>query len=222
VRWRSRFRLREQLRTALWPVPLASALVGLLAAASVWRLDEWGRWTLLGFKAGGATALAAGVVGAMITFIGIVFSTLLMALQFASVQLTPRALKLSLNDPMAKATFGVFVATFLYALIVMARISDDFVPQLALLGVSTLAIVSVLVFLVLVSHIAKALRPGQAIVLVGRRGRRTLAQMYPGQSGHRARAPSPRPPRPAVGPPDESSPMTGFPALSSPATSRGW
>jgi uncharacterized membrane protein len=179
VSWSQRFGVREHLRTALWPVPLVSALAGLLAAAIVWRLDEWGGWTLLGFKAGGATALTAGVVGAMITFIGIVFSALLMAVQFASAQLTPRALKLSLNDPMAKAALGVFVATFMYALIVMARISDDFVPQLALLGVSTLAIVSLLVFLLLVSHISKALRPGQAIVRVGHLGRRTLAQTYP-------------------------------------------
>lgn len=176
--WSLRFHVREHLRSALWPVPLVCGLVGLLAAAITWRLDEWGGWTLLAFKAGGATALTAGVVGAMITFIGIVFSAVLMAIQFASAQLTPRALRLSLNHPMMKAALGVFVATFLYALTVMARISDDFVPQLALLGVSALAVVSLLVFLMLVSHVGEALRPAQVATLVGRHGRRTLAQTY--------------------------------------------
>ena len=192
--WSQRARVREYLRTALWPVPLVSALTGSLTGAIMWRLDEWGGWTLLGFKPGGATALTAGVVAAMITFIGIVFSAVLMAVQFASAQLSPRALKLSLNDPMAKAALGTFVATFLYALIIMARIGNDFVPQLALVGVNVLALVSLLVFLVLVSHIARALRPGQVIVLVGDLGRRTLAQMYPepiGTAGdRRAHAPS--------------------------------
>ena len=111
--WILRFRLQEYLRSALWPVPLVCAVLGTLAAAIMWRLDQWGGWVLLDFKPGGATALTAGVVGAMITFIGIVFSVLLVALQFASSQLTPRALKLSLSDPVAKAALGVFVATFL-------------------------------------------------------------------------------------------------------------
>jgi uncharacterized membrane protein len=177
--WRWRYALGEQLRTALWPVPLASALLGLIAGAIAWRLDQLGGWSLLAFKPGGATALAAVVVGAMITFIGIVFSVLLMAVQFASAQLTPRALKLSLNDPIGKAALGSFVGTFLYALIVMARISDDFVPQLAVVGISVLALVSLLMFLMLVSHVGQGLRPAEVVARVGRAGRRTLRQTYP-------------------------------------------
>ena len=150
----------------------------------------------------------------MVTFVGIVFSALLMAVQFASAQVTPRALKLSLNDPVTKAALGIFVATFLYALVVMARIRDDFVPQLALLGVSALAIVSILVLLLLVSHIIKALRPGQVIALVGRLGRETLGEMYPEESGRRATAPPSRPPRSPARPPGGSSRTTGLPASS--------
>jgi uncharacterized membrane protein len=65
----------------------------------------------------------------MITFIGVVFSALLMAVQFASAQLTPRTLRLSLNDPVAKAALGVFVAAFLHALVGMARISTPSFPS---------------------------------------------------------------------------------------------
>ena len=36
-----------------------------------------------------------------------------MAVQFASAQVTPRALKLSLNDPLTRGRLGIFVATFL-------------------------------------------------------------------------------------------------------------
>jgi uncharacterized membrane protein len=178
VSWNVRFVLRQHLRGALWPVPFASALGGLLAAAIMWRLDEWGRWALLGYRPAGATALTAAVVGTMITFIGIIFSALLMAVQFASAQLTPRALKESLNDPVTKAALGTFMATFVYALVVIARIRDDFVPQLALAGVIVLAVLSLSMFLGLVSHVGHALRPANVAALIGRLGRRTLALTY--------------------------------------------
>jgi uncharacterized membrane protein len=181
--WALRFRLREHLQSALWPVPLACAAVGLAAAAGAWRLDRWGGWVLLDFKAGGATALTAGVVGTMITFVGIVFSVMLVAIQFASSQLTPRALKLSLSDPVVKAALGLFVATFIYALTVMARITDTFVPQLAVLGAGLLTFASLIAFLVLVTHVGQALRPANVMGHVGRFGRRTLEAIYPEPAG---------------------------------------
>ena len=220
--WSQRARVSEYLRTALWPVPLVSALAGSLAGAIMWRLDEWGRWTILGFKPGGATALTAGVVAAMITFIGIVFSAVLMAVQFASAQLSPRALKLSLNDPMAKAALGTFVATFLYALIIMARIGTDFVPQLALVGVNVLALVSLLVFLVLVSHIARALRPGQVIVLVEIWGDGRSCRCTRRRSERRATATPAHPARTLARLRGASSPTRGFRVSFVRATSRVW
>lgn len=176
--WSRRYNLREQFRSGLWVVPLVCGVAGLLAASVTWRLDAWGGWALLHYKPAGATALAAAVVGTMITFIGIVFSILLMAVQFASAQLTPRALSVALNDPIVKIALGLFVATFLYSMVVLARISEDFVPQLAMLSLGTLAVASLLVFLLLVSHVSQALRPAYAVSRVGRLGQRTLALTY--------------------------------------------
>ena len=60
---------------------------------AAWRLDRWLEWTLFDFETKGATALTAAIVGATLTFLGTAFSVLLVVVQFASTQLTPRALR---------------------------------------------------------------------------------------------------------------------------------
>lgn len=181
--WRLRFRLVEHVRTALWPVPIAGGISGLLAGMAAWRLDRWGGWGLLEYTPGGATAVTAAIVGTMVTFVGIVFSVLLVAVTFASTQLTPRALRLTLDDTGSKVALGVFVGTLLYALVVLARITNDFVPQLALVGASSLVMASLLAFLLLVSHVGRALRPVHVASRVGRQGRRVLERTYPASVG---------------------------------------
>jgi uncharacterized membrane protein len=177
--WRLRSRLLQHLRTALWPVPLACAAIGLVGGMLAWRLDRWGGWALLDYTPGGATAVTAAIVGAMISFVGIVFSVLLVAVTFASSQLTARALQLTLDDRGSKAALGVFVGTLLYAMVVMARIADDFVPQLALVGAAALILGSLLTFLLLLDHVGRVLRPDLIAARVGRQGRRILERIYP-------------------------------------------
>ena len=78
----------------------------------VWRIDRWERWFLLDYDAGAATALISAIVAATLTFLGTAFAVLLVVFQFASTQLTPRALRVSLSDPLYRTSLGLFVATF--------------------------------------------------------------------------------------------------------------
>src|SRR5262245_44105365 len=119
--WARRFRLRRHLQTALWPVPCAWGLGGLLLGMAAWRLDRWGGWVLFDYPSAGATALLAAVVGATLTFMGTAFSVLLVVVQFASTQLSPRALRVSLSDPLYKITLGLFAATFVHAVVILGR-----------------------------------------------------------------------------------------------------
>src|SRR5262249_57068047 len=130
--WVQRFRLSAHLRSSLWPIPCVFGLAGLLIAMAVWRIDRWVGWALFGFEHQGGSALIAAIVGASLTFLGTAFSLLLVVVQFASTQLTPRAIRLSLNDPLYRMTLGLFVTTFVFNLVILGRTNSNFVPQLAI------------------------------------------------------------------------------------------
>ena len=85
------------------------------------------------------------------------FSILLVAVQFASAQLTPRILKTGLTDPFTKFALGVFSGTAVYGLIVMSRVTDDFVPQTAMALCVGLLLLTMLMFPVFIHHIAPRL-----------------------------------------------------------------
>ena len=145
----------------------------------VWRIDRWEGWFLLDYDAGAATALISAIVAATLTFLGTAFAVLLVVFQFASTQLTPRALRVSLSDPLYRASLGLFVATFVYSLVILSRATKTFVPQLGLLLAAILVVLSLAAYVVLISHLRIALRPVIVAARVGRLGRQALDRIYP-------------------------------------------
>ncbi|WP_328421172.1 DUF2254 domain-containing protein [Streptomyces sp. NBC_00443] len=130
--------LREHLRDTFWFAPTA-AMVAVFAvwlvaqaldAAIVEALQEDGDYEtldeLLRF-ADDAKAVVNAVASAMMTFIGVVFSISLVAVQMASGQFTPRVVRLFVRSRITKATFAVFLATFVLSLLVLTAFdtADD-------------------------------------------------------------------------------------------------
>ncbi|PZT70976.1 DUF2254 domain-containing protein [Streptomyces sp. SW4] len=130
--------LREHLRDTFWFAPTAAMagvfLVWLLAqeidsaVVEALRADgdldtlrELMRWT------SDANTVVNTVASAMMTFIGVVFSISLVAVQMASGQFTPRVVRLFVRSRITKATFAVFLATFVLSLLVLA--SYDSAPD---------------------------------------------------------------------------------------------
>ena len=145
----------------------------------VWRVDRWAGWLLLDYDADAATALISAIVAATLTFLGTAFAVLLVVFQFASTQLTPRALRVSLSDPLYRTSLGLFVATFVYSLVILGRATKTFVPQLGLLLAAILVVASLVAYVVLISHLRIALRPVIVAARVGRLGRQALDRIYP-------------------------------------------
>jgi uncharacterized membrane protein len=197
--WSRRFRVRSHLQSSLWPVPCIFGFCGMLLGMAVWRFDRWMGWSLFSFEHQGATALIAAVVGATLTFLGTAFSVLLVVVQFASTQLTPRAIRVSVNDPLYRVTVGLFAATFVFALIILGRTTSTFVPQFSVFIASMLAVLSLAAYVLLISHLRLSLRPVIVASRVGALGRKTLSSIYTRALGTTPPAPvdgtpSPRPP----------------------------
>ena len=68
------------------------------------------------------------VSSAMMTFIGVVFSISLVAVQMASGQFTPRVVRIFVRSRITKLTFAVFLATFTLTLLVLTSFDSESDP----------------------------------------------------------------------------------------------
>jgi uncharacterized membrane protein len=158
--------LLDRVRTGFWAVP---ALCVLLAAGLALGLvavdrsldDELGRFTF-GAGADGAREVLSAITTSMITFTGLVFSITIVVLQLTSSQFSPRVLRTFLRDRQTQLSLGVFIATFVYAVLVLRTVNglddDTFVPALATTVGVVLLLVSVGVFVAYIHHVATAIQ----------------------------------------------------------------
>jgi uncharacterized membrane protein len=184
--WRTRWRIEEYVRNSIWIVP---ALFGALAIAMgivFPDLDERATTTIgISFGSGAAQGMLGAMAGGMITFTGFVFSILLLAVQFGSSQFSPRMLRRFLRDPTTKISLGMFMATFLYALLVLRTIGEndtDFVPNNSISISLILLLISMIMFLRLISHTTQGLRVAYVLNDVGKDGAAVIRRAYPDQA----------------------------------------
>src|ERR1019366_7708771 len=122
--WIFRYRCRMFLRSSLWLAPVASIAAALVAAPLIRLLDDRTRWTLMNFGLEGSRAVAGALASSLLTFIVFAFSIILLAVQIASGQLSPRIIERVLESRLVKLTLGVFVFSFTYTLAALGRIED--------------------------------------------------------------------------------------------------
>jgi uncharacterized membrane protein len=127
---------------------------------------------------GTAQTVLGTMAASMFTFIVFVSSALLVAVQLASTQLTPRIIAIVFRDPVTKAAFVVFVFTFTFALAALVRIASS-VPPLTTRVAAYSCLASLGFFLFLIDHVGKALRPSGALWAVASYGRLVIETVYP-------------------------------------------
>ncbi|MEV4560199.1 DUF2254 domain-containing protein [Kitasatospora sp. NPDC049285] len=146
--------LREHLRESFWFAPLLTCLGAILLAGLTDMLDRaifeeatasQTADNLLSFTSA-AKSVVSTVSSAMLTFIAVVFSISLVALQMAASQFSPRVLRLYVRSRLTKATFATCLATFVFTLLVQLGYDDTTDPARAI----SVPIVSTVVALLLV------------------------------------------------------------------------
>ncbi len=177
--WVQRFRLRHYIAGSLWIVPTCFVGAAVFAAWLLPEVDRIEDETLLNFDAGAAEATMAAIAGSMIVFTGFVFSVLLMALQFASAQLSPRIIRIALASTALKFALGCFIFTFAYAVLVLEEIRTDFVPQLSVTFGIAFVLLSLYVFLLLLHDVATRLSVPTVVSGIGAHGQQVIERAYP-------------------------------------------
>ena len=184
VAWRTRWRVCEYVRNSLWIVPSVFMVAAVAMGITFPWIDEHTTATIgISFGPDAARGVLGAIASGMITFTGFVFSILLLAGWFGDRWLLQRFLR----DPTTKAALGIFMATFIYALAVLrvvgAGTDRAFVPSNSVSVAGFLLLLSMLMFLRLLTHTMRGLRMAAVLRDLGRDARRVVDRVYPEPAG---------------------------------------
>ncbi len=170
---------REVLRTNLWLVPGIEVIAAVALFAGTTLLDraayrgvfEVPSWVING-SADGARQILTAIAAAVITVVGVVFSIILVTLTLASTQFGPRMLRNFIRDRATQLTLGTFVATFVYAVLVLVSIGPgshgDFVPHIGVTVTLALIVADMGVLIYFIHHTAASIQLPQVIASIAR------------------------------------------------------
>ncbi len=186
--------LREHLRDTFWFAPTA----GLVSVFVLWWAASVVDTELIAYLqreraydtvadlitfAEDAKTIMTTISSAMMTFIGVVFSISLVAVQMASGNLTPRVVRIFVRSRISKLTLTVFLATFLFSLMVLTSFQSETDPRRVtevplVQSLLTLALVglSLLLFIAYVSSTLRLMQIGPVADRIARESFRVLGR----------------------------------------------
>jgi uncharacterized membrane protein len=163
----------EELRTTLWVVPSILVVISGLLFVVTFEIDVAAYYHHITLptwiRTGNADAerqVLIAIAAAVITVIGVVFSITILALTLASQQFGPRMMRNFVRDVGNQVTLGVFVGTFVYAVLALGSINSlnpDFVPYLSTSVAEMLLLVDLAILIYFIHHIAKSIQLPEVI-----------------------------------------------------------
>ena len=179
--WLHRYQIRHYVRNSIWILPTLGMLAALGLAPVLNTIEIAMGWESR-IEPETARAVLGTLASSMFTFIVFVSSALLVAVQLASAQLTPRIIAIVFRDPGMKCSLTAFVFSFTFSLAALVRINNS-VPLLTAKLAAYGCMASLVVFLYLIDHVGKALRPSGALRAVADLGREVIESVYPRKLG---------------------------------------
>ena len=183
---------------SLWFIPVCLAVAAIALSFAMIALDtaltaETVRklsWIYSGGPEGSISILSA-IASSTVTVAGVVFSITVVALTLASSQFGPRLLNNFMRDRINQAVLGIFIATFLYCLLVLRTIrrDDPFVPHLAITLGILLSLASFFFFIYFIHHIASSIKADNIIALVEKDLEKIMDELFPDPIGEGGQTP---------------------------------
>ncbi|MEZ4651629.1 MAG: DUF2254 domain-containing protein [Candidatus Eisenbacteria bacterium] len=166
--------LWDDLRSSYWFVPLLMSIAASISAVILLDMDRRHEPSLGEFfgpfslSSEATRSVLSTITGSVITVTGVVFSITVVALTLASSQFGPRLLRGFLRDRSNQFVLGTFVSTFLFSLIVLRGVKNDYLPILASTVAVLLAVGSVFVLIYFIHHVTTSIQAPSVIANVGR------------------------------------------------------
>jgi uncharacterized membrane protein len=176
--WNVWYRIQSYVRSSLWIVPFIAIPFEMIAIRVSHRLDALLGWKFLGLAVPGAQATLQAIVSANLAFVVFTFGSMLIAIQVAGAQLTPRIIATTLlRNNVVKYAVGLFIFTLLFALSAQNRI-DTTVNQFTLFLAALLGFLCFAVFFYLIDYASRLLRPISILARVGDGGLAVIQSVY--------------------------------------------
>jgi len=130
-----------------------------------------------------AEAILTTVAASMVSLTALVLTITMVVVQLAMGQFSPRIVQRILQDKPSQTAIGLFVATFVVAILALREVTNNgdgsgHVPGVAVLTSFLLVLVSIAVLVIYVQHIGQSLRVSALIELVGKDTRSLIDEIY--------------------------------------------
>ena len=173
------------VRGSLWFVPVLCVLAGAGISFGTIALDRLFDYDavpqhLVGDPNAAASILSTVAVS-MVSLTTLVLTITMVVVQLAMGQFSPRIVQRILRDKPSQLAIGLFVATFVHAILTLREVSSSgrgHVPGIAVLAAYLLVLASIVVLVIYVQHIGQALRVSALVELVGHDTRGLVDKVY--------------------------------------------
>ena len=178
--WNRLYSIKSYVRSSLWIAPFVALILYVITI----RLLDWIESRMVSqilwpWGSAGAQTILGTIVTLALSFIVFTFGSLLVAIQVASGQLTPRIIATALlRDNVIRTTVGLFIFTLLFSVGVLGRLESK-APYLEVGIAGILGFCTITAFLYLIDHSARLLRPVSIIRRIGDQGHAVIEDVYP-------------------------------------------
>jgi uncharacterized membrane protein len=177
----------RKLAGTSWFIPMAYTITTLLVGMTFPRLEHHFMPQMVStMSAASAMSVCSAVASGMIALTGIVFSLTFVMVQFSATAYSPRLVLWLARDRVMSHALGVFISTFLYALVMLAwvdRYSTGTVPFVSSWMVVGLLLASMGMFITLIERIT-LLQINRMLIFTAKRGRTAINALYGSTNGN--------------------------------------
>jgi uncharacterized membrane protein len=177
--------LQRRVRSWIWLLPLVGLLASLVLAVVTLEIDRATGYDLIPRGITGSPSaeqqLLATAATAIFSLSATVITLVLVLVQLAMGQFSPRIVRSLLQDRRNQSAFALFIGTFVYTMAVLRGVDDQHntLPGFSVLCAYLLILCSVAVLVLFIDRAASALRVSGLIDLVGDATRAQLRQLSP-------------------------------------------
>ena len=181
-------KVRIHLESSLWFVPVLCVLAGAALSIGTLALDRYFDYAAIPSSIVGgpdaASVVLSSIATSMVSLAALVLTITMVVVQLAMGQFSPRIVQRILRDKPSQVAIGLFVATFVHAILALREVTNEGdgtgqVPGIGVVTAYTLVLTSVAVLVIYVHHIGQSLRVSALIELVGTETRKLLDRVYP-------------------------------------------
>jgi len=176
--WNERHQWRRFLRTSLLTYPALGLVAALLVTPALRWFDAQSGGAGFNFSVDGARAVLGAFTSSMLTFIVFVLSSLLIVLQLASQQISPRVIVQVLSSRPVKVVLGLYTFAYVLTLAALSRVEEP-VPQTLVAAAVVANLAAILLFFYFVQQVGRQMRPAAIMKEVAAETRAVIADVYP-------------------------------------------